>query len=166
MSAYDIRAAVKAVIDETDLTSPEEIAAKVAEMVPGRDLRPTLATVLRDFVRIELGRARSGAYQPTAQVPPDRLTNRSAKVSAIRDAAPRWLRERVYTGESGWLLLGDCSYDHLKYLQSERLENAARSAAAADRYGRLADLVKRHKVSRVSDLPRRVLDASDWQEAA
>lgn len=161
MSDFDIRTAVRAVMDETDLTSPEEIAAKVAESVPQRDLRRVLATVLREYVRVEIGRARMHTSQPEPT-----KANRSAKVTAIRSAADRWLRERVFVGDSTWLLLGECSYDNLKFLESERLENAARSAAAAERYGRLANLVKRHKVSRVADLPRRVLDADEWQEAA
>lgn len=159
MTDFDIRKAVHAVMDETDLTSPEEIAAKVAESVPAKDLRRVLATVLRDYVRVEIGRERMTG-------PPAPNSNRSAKVTAIRDAAPRWLRERVFVGGSAWLLLADCSYENLKFLESERLENAARSAAAAERYGRLADLVKRHKVSRVADLPRRVLDAEEGQAAA
>lgn len=162
MSDFDIRATVRAVMDETDLTSPEEIAAKVAESVPQRELRRVLATVLREYVRVEIGRARMTTSRPEPEVKP----SRSAKVTAIRGAAPRWLRERVFVGDSTWLLLGECTYDNLKFLESERQVNAARSAAAAERYGRLAGLVKRHKVSRVADLPRRVLDADEWQEAA
>lgn len=33
-STFNIRSAVRAVIDDTDLASPEEIAAKVAESIP------------------------------------------------------------------------------------------------------------------------------------
>jgi hypothetical protein len=159
MAEYDIRKAVKAVMDGSDLASPEEIATKVAEGVPPRNLRSVLATVLRVYVRVELGRERmatSPRQAPEAKAPVK--ANRSAKVAAIREAAPRWLRDRVFVGTQ-WLLLGDCSYVHLKFLESERTANASRSAAAAARYGHLAELVKQYHVSRVADLPRAVLDA-------
>jgi hypothetical protein len=158
MSAYDIRAAVRAVMDETDLTSPEEIAAKVAESVPAKSLRAVLATVLRDYVRIELGRDRSPVLRPAP--------TGSAKVRAYREYAQRWLRERVFVGDSGWKLLGDCTYENLRYLEQERLVNAERSRLAAARYATLAELVQRHSVARVADLPAALLTEAEGQVAA
>lgn len=168
MSDFDIRKAVHAVMAETDLTSPEEIAAKVAEDVPAKALRAVLARVLRTYVRIELGISR----MPTMHVPdpanpvssPNIRTPgsaRSAKVRAIREAAPGWLRDRVYIGNHIWKMIGDCTYENLRYLESERVDNAERSRAAAARYGRLADLVKKHKAARVADLPAHVLIAGE-----
>lgn len=167
-STFSIRSAVRAVIDDTDLASPEEIAAKVAESIPAKELRAVVAVVLRDYVRIQLhqGRLSTSFVSPSDVKPSDVKPNGSAKVRAIRDAAPRWLRDRVYIGAAGWTLLGECTYENLLYLESERLDNAAASTAAAQRYARLAALVKRYKVARVADLPKRVLAESDWQAAA
>lgn len=158
MSDFDIRKAVRAVMDETDLTAPEEVAAKVVESIPANRLRSVLTFVLRDYVRLEFGRARMNGNAPAP-------ASRSSKVTAIRDAAPVWLRERVSTAD-GWTMLGDCTYENLLYLVADRLQNAARSTAAAEKYQRLADLVAKHKVARVSDLPRKVLSADEWQAAA
>lgn len=165
MSDFDIRKAVLAVIDETDLATPEEIAAKVAESVPGRELRSVLAFVLRDFVRVELGRGRMASRAPERST--SAKPQRSAKVASIRDYGRRWLRDREFVGDT-WKLLGDCSYENLRYLEADRVQNAARSTAAATRYGHLADLVKKHKTDRVAGLPDRVLDTLDeeWRAAA
>lgn len=157
MSDFDIRKAVRAVMDETDLTAPEEVAAKVVESIPANRLRSVLTVVLRDYVRMEFGRARMNGAAPKPA--------RSANVQAIRDAAPGWLRDRVKIADE-WTMLGDCTYENLLYLVADRLQNAARSTAAAEKYQRLADLVAKHKVSRVSDLPRKVLSADEWQAAA
>src|SRR5262249_54237544 len=133
------------------LISPEDIAARVAKAWPANRLRSAFAYILRDFVRIEMGRGRNhdSALRPTG----------SAKVRAIRAEAPKWLRDRVYVG-TGWTLLGQCGYEELLYLESERLDNAAKSNAAAKRYRRLADELKRHKVGKVADLPNKAVLAA------
>lgn len=160
MTSYDIRAAIRTMIDETDLTAPEDIAARVVQEVPEDQLRAVLAMVLREYIRVELGRQRM-APQPG----PTPAPTRSAKVSAIRAAGPKWLRDRVFVGNSTWLMLGECGYEQLRYLESERRTNAARSVAAADRYARLAELVETYNVPRVADLPVEVLN-NEGEEAA
>ncbi|HEY6110034.1 MAG TPA: hypothetical protein VIV56_14140 [Gemmatimonadales bacterium] len=159
MTDYDIRAAVRAVMDETDLTAPEEVAAKVAGDVPAKSLRPVLAFVLRDYVRIQFGVERmSNHLHP--------LPTRSAKVEAYREYAARWLRERVHVGNSEYKLLGDCTLDNVRYLEAERRENAARSLAVAERFAQLAEVMARHKARRVADLSPQVLSAFNDVEAA
>lgn len=161
MSDFDLRKAIRTVLDETDLSSPEEVAQKVAESIPANRRLAVLAMALRDTVRIEMSRIRNDP-------PPSLKGNASAKVRAIREAAPKWLRDRVYVG-TGWTLFGDCSYEEVLYLRTERLENAARSHAKGEHYGRVAAEMKRCRVTRVADLPRRVLDtleANDPELAA
>jgi hypothetical protein len=154
MTDFDLRRSIRAIVEETDLASPEEITEKLAGQIPARDLRAVVTVLLRDYVRVELSRLRMGAHGGDN---PDATTNRSAKVAAIRAAAPRWLRDRVFVGGSEWKLLGDCTADNLSYLQQERRDNAARSLAAAEFFASLEKLVRRHKVARVSDLPPRAL---------
>lgn len=151
---FNIRHTVRDILDETDLTTPAEIAEKVAEMVPTNQLRTTLATALREYVRVELTHTRARAAQPT------RTGGPSAKVTAIRDAAHQWLRQRVCAGDT-WKMLGDCTYEDLLRLEQDRREHAQRSAAAAERFAALAALVRKHKAGRVGDLPLRVIEA--WQ---
>jgi len=163
MSEFDVRKAIRAVMDETDLTAPEDVAAKVAESVPAKHLRSALEVALRDYVRISFHRASTRWTRST----PAPAANQSAKVTAIREVeAPRWLRERVYAGPAGWLFLGDCTEANLRYMEAERVENARRSEAAAEWFAGLAALVAQHKVGRVAELPVQVLAGLDRQAAA
>jgi hypothetical protein len=152
MTDYDLRASIRVVMDETDLASPDEIATKVAAGIPRDQLRAVLVLTLKAFVHAEMTRIRprlrgAGLDSPAAD---------SAKVRAIREAAPRWMRERVFVG-TDWRLLSDCTYENLLFLVQDRMTHAAQNQAAADRYQRIADAVKRHKVSRVADLPKTAL---------
>lgn len=84
---------------------------------------------------------------------------RSAKVAAIRAAAPKWLSERLNTGtEPGdYKRIGDCTFEDLMFAVEQRREQVVRTAAAADWYERLAELVRTHGVELVRDLPESVL---------
>jgi hypothetical protein len=169
---FDIRTAIREVLDQTDITDPGDIAEKVAAEVPQDELRPVLTLVLRDFVRIEIGlgrarhRAEATPESETPRLEPEATGRRakqpfnpSTKVEGIRQTAPRWLHDRVSVGDAGWKLTADCTYEDLKTLQLQRLKNAARSQAIAKWYGRLADLVRENQVDRVGDLPTDVLIA-------
>lgn len=152
MSTFSLSAAVRAVIDETNIADPRELAAKVAEGVPSKHLRDALAEALATYVRVQFTRDREPVPVP--------VPNRSAKVAALQAHAERWRRvllDRVHVGNGCWSLLTDCSYDHLMFMVAERRANAAANLAAADRYAALADLVQHHRVARVGDLPDTVL---------
>lgn len=163
-ATFDVRSAVRAVIRETDLTSPDEIAAKVAESVPAGELRAVLAIALRDLVRIEFGRSRmeSGASPIHLPTPPAR----SAKVRAIREAAPKWLRDRVCIGGSTHIMVRDCTYENLRYIEAQALIRVDRERATARRWGTLAELVQRHGVERVADLPAALIAGVEQRVAA
>jgi len=91
--------------------------------------------------------------------PPARQSARSAKVAAIRAAAPKWLEDRycVGSGDDDWKFLGDCGFADLMFAATQRREQAARTSAAAERLEGLAELVRSHGVDRVRDLPEAVL---------
>lgn len=164
-TSWSLRREIRSVVDGTDLASPVEIAAKVAENIPINLLRETLEQVLPDFVRVELSRIRmSYAQPPTASQP-----NRSSKVAAIREAAPMWrdaLRQRLSVGDGQWLLLGDCSIKHLRFAADRRRWHAARNVSAAALYESLAAACETHGARRVSELPESVLSATFDREVA
>ncbi len=154
MAEFDLREAVHAVVNDTDLASPREIAAKVAENVPQRHLRAALADALVDYVRDELGRMRGrrgragrpGSYSP--------------KRAAIADMWRHELRDRIHVGDAQWKLLGDCTYDDLAKAAAERREQARRNAARAAFYENLAELVREHGAATVAELPAEALDTA------
>lgn len=150
-ATFSLRAEIKKVVDETDLTDPRDIAAKVAENVPAKLLRDALAQALPELVRVELTRARSGQPAPTAAP-----ANRSSKVAAIRDAWRRHLRDRIHVGRGVWQMLADCTAENLRVAADERRQNAAANLAAADRFDRYAAALEEHKVARFADLPESV----------
>lgn len=98
---------------------------------------------------------------PMASVghPPVRKPGRSAKVAAIRASGPKWLADRINTcaNPREWKRVGDCGFEDLMFAAGQRREIAARTSAKAERYERLAELVRKHKVNRVRDLPASVL---------
>lgn len=152
MTTFDLRAAVRHVLDTTDLADPRDIATKVAENVPANQRIYALTTALDPYVREAIQRRRNsnpiiGSASPRTG---------SSKVAAIQ-AYARALRDQVHVGAGAWKPLGDCTYDDLMFAAEERREHARQNAAAAERYQTLADLVRDEGAARVADLPVEVL---------
>jgi len=145
---FNLRALVRQVIDETDLTSPDEILNKVVEMVPKQHLREALRQALRDHVKNEITRTNVAPMTPAGPSP---------KVAAIRDSWRKALRDRISVGPNDWMMLGDCSYEHLMYAAEERYEHARLNQAKGDWFTSLAEAVQDNGVDRVSDLPETTL---------
>lgn len=148
--AFNLKVEIKKIIDTTDLADPRDIAVKVAESIPAKLLREALAQALPELVRVELGRVRQ--YNPAPTTGP----NRSSKVTAIRDAWRRHLRDRIHIGRGVWQMLADCTAENFRAAAEERRVNAARSLALADRYDRYAEACETHGVDRFADLPESV----------
>lgn len=169
MTDYDLRAAIEAVVMDSDLASPREIAEKVAGEVPVGELRAVLAATLTSYVRTYLGQRRNAnpALSPTAtheyagtgndRRPRALPVARSRKVTSIREAWRAALRDRICVGEGQWQTLGQCSYGQLMYAAAERQTQANRNTAKAEQFRALAEKLKAHGVARVSDLPTAVL---------
>lgn len=150
---FDLRASVRSVLDTTNLTSPAEIAAKVAESVPSKDLRTTLAAALETYVRVQFSRDRG--WGPTPAVGP---ANVSAKVAAYQaDAWRRKLHNRFPVGAGQDRLMADLSYDNFLYIAEVRRAHAAANIAAAERAERCAEAMVKAKVDRFGDLSDAVL---------
>lgn len=162
MGGYDLRADVRAVLETSDLVDPGDIADKVAESIPARSVRAALRVTMRAYVRQVMRESRTGAapnFQPPAMDEPRTQTASAGgwKVRAIREGWQKQLRSRVHVGDRVWKTLGDCGYDDLQAAAAEREQNAARNAAWARYYRRLAGLLTEHDAATVRDLPAEVL---------
>lgn len=155
MSAIDLRAMVREIADGSSLRGPREIAAKVAENVPAKQVRAALAEALVAYVREELTRARA---VPAAPAPAgNRNSGRSSKVAAIREAWRRTLAGQFHVGEGRWARLAECSYEQVAFLAAERRDQAARNAAMAAVFERLATAMRTHGAAVVGDVPDETL---------
>lgn len=160
MNDFDLNAAMQSLIDETDLTEPDDFVEPLLNLIPRQQRGAVLRLLLRDFARNRLtwARGHNSPVTPTA---------RSAKVTAIRTIeAPRWLRDRVFVGE-GWLLVGDCSRANVTFLKEASFKLAARHYEIGEkRWASLESLMAQHGADRVKNLPAEVLASFDWSAAA
>lgn len=167
MTEFNLKLEILAVIRETDLASPDEIAAKVLENIPADAVWDALSQALPGLIRTELVRERArpapavvGPVSPAPMAANSAKTShvaRSAKVREIREHWQRHLRDRISVGRDNWLMLADCTAGDLRVAAEERRARADRMNDAADRYSRYADACEEHKVTRFGQLPKRVL---------
>lgn len=145
---YSLRDAVFNVLDTSDLTDFAEIAAKVAENVPAKELRTALGECLVSYVRMTCSQRRmANPILHTGQ-----QSARSPKVAAIRDAHAAWLRELIAV-DGGQKFLGECTYMDLMFAAEKRRKHAAETAAQARRFEEIAALLQEHAVETVAELP-------------
>lgn len=165
---FNLKHQIREVIRETDLASPDEIAAKVLENIPDDMVLEALSQALPDLIRTELVRERARSVMPQADRPAPvagaatttaRASHavQSAKVREIREHWQRHLRDRISVGRDTWLTLADCTAGDLRVAAEDRRARADRMNDAADRYARYADACEEHKVARFGLLPKRVL---------
>jgi len=164
---------VREVIDGTDLASPAEIAEHIVNTLDPHQLRAALRQALPTYVRAVVAHERTktrlgGMLPPVTGSGPTGPPNTSAKVRAIRNAAPGWkqaLHDRIHVGGGNWKLLGDCTYDDLLFAANERRAYAKRNSEAADRFDRLAALLHRVGARSVAALPEDELAAELGDDA-
>jgi hypothetical protein len=182
MSTYDLRAHVVAVLDETSLTDPGEIADKVLEGIPAKHLRAALAVTLRAYVRsvnahrrgaqIPGGHSSSDAQSSCAttgsslQAPPSDqgpldahcrpVARGSRKVRGIREAWRRHLNGRWHSSEDEWKQLRYMTRENLLFAAEERRITAERNLAWARILEEWAQAVAEHNVGMFGDLPEAV----------
>jgi len=168
------------VLNLTNLSDPADIAAEVYQQLPVEQHEAVIQVLLREWVRVELGRSRatnrhqdlvSGATRAAAlegaqsqgegkeKLPA--LPAHSPKVSAIRNAAPLWLNDRICVGRKTWKMKKDCTAEDLRYLANSRKDTAERLMSIATDFTRLAVLLKEHNVVTVGELPLDVLASFD-----
>lgn len=147
MTDFSLIDLIRRVIAETDLAMPEDIAAKVGEMVPPKQLRAALAEALPHIVRIELTRDRG---RGTVR----RAPNPSSKVAAIRQHLDAWrkrLRDRIAVGDGEWKMLADCTATDLRTAASQRRAFAAGALSAAEEFELLAGKADDRAAARIEN---------------
>lgn len=154
MSELDLRARIRAILDDTGEADPGVVADKVIGDLSSRELRPALAQTMRALVREVMRAERLTTPQAAENVSPGQGRSRAR---AVAEAWRAHLRDRVFVGDGTWRLLGDCSPQDVLFLVADRRQKAAELAEAAQRYQRLHDAMDRHGAGRVADLPDAVL---------
>lgn len=155
----NLHSIVRRLADENpEVANPGDLADLVfASLDPG-DYADAVRAMLRQYVRTimnESRRAPAVLFQaPVLEtVPPQ---PRSRKVTGIRESWRARLAER-YCGANGWKLLRDCTQDDVAAIVAERTELAKANAMEAQRFEKIAALLREHGAAVVGDLPDAVL---------
>lgn len=137
------------VLDTTTSSDPRVIAQEVLAVIPDEDLRECLGVALVQYVSVRVTRNRMGVpvELPTVPARPPAV---SSKVNAIRDHWGAFLAERVQV-EGTWKRVADCTVSDVEALAQERREVAARNAAHAKRFEKLAREMQAQGAATVAD---------------
>jgi len=155
---FNLRALIREVCDSSTMADPAQLAAEVARRVPQGKLRVALDQCLPHIVQQTLSQSRSSGGQvchDTQAV----IAAGSNKVTAIRTAWRRMLRERIAVGpEPGdWRFLAECYEADLLYAAQLREDHARRNIARAEQLRSLAEQLAEHGVKTVAELPEDTL---------
>jgi hypothetical protein len=162
MSIYfDLRQLIHETAADQDEWDLDVLTKMVHDNTPHDQLIEAYRQALKHAVRIELGQApRSGQTSTgagqTVSDTHERVTGaggtnlRNSRVALLRRSG---FRERVHVGERTWLHIEECTAPDLRYAADECNRMAKANAAAQRRYKKLADLLVKHSVERVRDLP-------------
>lgn len=144
---FGLREAVSHILATTSLTSPHDVASKVAETVPPDELVAVLTEAMEPYVReiMQFERMNNPVIRPAQR--------RHSRADNARDWWDKALRDRVHVGHGQYKTLGDCLHDDLLYAAQERHKKAEQNIAVARRFEYLAALLDEYKVARVADLP-------------
>lgn len=158
--AFDLRGVLAGIVD-SGVIDPGDLAAKALVELPPEHYRDALECVLRGYCAAYLGEVRR------RPVSGPQSSGRSVKVLRYRQAA--WAQvcaKSLHVGDHRYVAFGDCTAVDLRYAQAERDRLAAEHRDWADRFGRYADLLDRHKAARVADLPApaRATIIEDWSQ--
>lgn len=149
---------------------PREAAAIISAGLTIAERAELFDAILPTYVRVTIGRSRltlpqgvaTAATAPSNRSP--RPAGRSAKVAAIRDWWARQL-DTPYAVNGEWKHLRDLNRAEVLTVASERHAMAARNAAIAERFARLAEVMAQVGAETVADLSREDASAA-WGEAA
>lgn len=128
MIDLNLRAIVREVLNDTDLTEPTDVAEETFRRLTRGQYAPALRQTLRQFVRLVMTH-QMAAIGGTGHVP-------SSKVEGIREALGGF--RAYYSTADGWKHIRSCTRDDLLYAAAERREQAERNIAEAERLEKLA----------------------------
>jgi len=164
--AFHLRPFIREILEHASEADPRSIANIAIEKIADEDLRSALGAALPDYVRLVISTERMRVLRPAPDVhgaaelagQPRGTGHRSWKVRGLQDYGEA-LRQRIHIGlkPQDWKPLGDCDAADLRAAADERLVAAARTQATAAYYADLAELLTRHAVAKVRELPANVL---------
>lgn len=152
---YNRHTLIRQVMEETDLISPDDIAAIVEQRTTDEELRAWYRETLKPDIRAEFLRMRKRRRDaPLIDAARENKESGSSKTKPqmIRDA---WLlkMQAPVTVDGEWKRLGDCDSDDVLRLAEVRYESAEAVRREGDRFKRLAAAMDEHGVSCAADLP-------------
>lgn len=160
----NITTRIRAVLAESDAVDPAAVAEEVLSGASAADRKAWLGQMLPSYVADVMRSERNTALNHSAR-PARRMPSASAKVAGVRDWWTKFLEARISVGEQ-WKSVGDLTAEDLSTVVAERRDQAARIHTQADRYEALAELLTRHRVSCVRELPSDVVLAAGVAKAA
>ena len=163
LTGYDLRAAVRDALGDTDLTDPGDIADWVVGSMPDDAMREALRLTMRDYVRRVMSSERTNLSTTTGQsahdtqrMPAGRGGDNSAKRRGIREGWRLHLRNRYHVAGE-WIQLADMTADNLATAAQQNADIAAATAAIGDRLNDWSILVASHGAASFGELPDDVL---------
>lgn len=166
MSTLTIRAILRDVLKNTDLTDIHEIVQEVLKRIPKSQHQAVLEVLLVDYTRHFVGQVRHSKTMPKASSFPKLVKTKhagglksvstSAKVAAIREGWQEHLRDRISVGHGDYRMLKDCTYEDLMHAAKQREKMAESHKAWAARFHGYASLLTEFDVKTFGELPTEV----------
>lgn len=153
---FNLRHLVRDVLATSTLADPGDVADEVLRQIPEQSTRAALEQALRHYVRWIIGMNRSASASEPAEkqefVP-------SVKVTGIREAWRKHLRDRIHVGNSIYKFHGKLTREDCRFAAKERRELARQNDAAAERFEKEDAAITEHGVETLDQLPDDVLKA-------
>jgi hypothetical protein len=148
---FDLRALILDEIETSAVADPIVIAEHVAKQVPTKYLREALALALRETVRTTISGERVKVQHQAERA----AAGKSTKWADAGEMYKELLGQRVEVGgeDREWKFLGDCTRDDLLNAVGFRKKQAQSLIVSARRYEAIAQLLDKHGMARVSELP-------------
>ncbi len=137
VTEFHLSGEARSFVESSGLTDPDELATAFAKGLPDDAAEQIVGELLRAYFREVLRTERH------------RVLGRPK--SARWEAVGGW-RNTVVQVEGNYKHLGDCTVRDVAALASERREQAAQTAAMAERFDRLADLMRKRSVTTAGSL--------------
>ncbi len=162
---FNLRSLIKEVCDSSMIADPQTLAKEVHRRIKASERDAALRQALPVLVQHAVSQARSSLppiqslYGTQVQVAGGYSSH---KVARIAKAWKQMLRERTNVGPNpgDWKFLADCTAADCVYAAQIREEHVRRNAARAEQYRWLADLITKHGVKTVDELPETVLQST------
>lgn len=163
MSEFSLGRLVYRAVKETSLVDPSEVAQAIFDQIDESDHDAALLQALRTIARIEMASQREIVALPDLQGTPKAGRSRAA---AVREWWSGLLAEPERNAAGKWVALGDFTAADLLAAADLRLKLARENEVKALQYKAFADLMAKHDVKRLRDVPRRELATAAGQVAA